>query len=87
MKLLIEKLPEDSPFKLAWNERDWPQPVEASVGVWNEIKAMRGDLWALLKDEYLPFVPVLKPSEQRVEDDQLDVMREGHDSITSLLRG
>lgn len=87
MTILIEKLPEDSPFKLAWNSRDWPQTVEASVGVWNEIKAMRGDLWALIGNEQLPFSPVLRPSEQQVEGQKLDGMRAGHDTITAQIRG
>ena len=85
--VLIKHLPEDSAFKLAFRGYDWPLEAKLATGAWNEIKAMRGDLWALIGNERLPFQPILSPSDQKAQEDKLAQTRAAHDDIMAQLRG
>jgi hypothetical protein len=90
--VLLRYLPDDSPFKVAYfrdwpDEYDWPREDHLTTGVWNEIKAMRGDLWAFLGKERLAFRPVLTPSAQREQDKKRQLQRAGHDSIIAQIGG
>lgn len=85
--LLLRYLPDDSPFKIAYRDGDWPLQDHLTTGVWNEIKAMRGDLWAFLGKERLPFRPILPPSTERAEAEKLKASRAAHDNLIAQLRG
>lgn len=84
--ILLEHLPDDSAFKMALNQ-DWPRTDQLATGMWNEIKAMRGDLWAFLGHEHLPFRPVLSPAAQRDQDTKQARYRAAHDEVIAQLRG
>jgi hypothetical protein len=84
--ILIRHLPDDSAFKLAFFD-DWPRKDYLTTGVWNEIKAMRGDLYAILDKSHMSFRPVLPPSAQREQDEKRNLMRAGHDSIIAQIGG
>jgi hypothetical protein len=84
--VILKHLPDKSPFKVAYSE-DWPLEHQLTTGVWNEIKAMRGDLWAYLGHERLPFKPVLTPSAAREKEQRLSVSRAAHDDVIAQLRG
>ncbi|MEZ0366812.1 hypothetical protein ACAG26_24365 [Mycobacterium sp. pUA109] len=83
---LINALPEDSAYKTARRE-DWGLAEQISTGVLNELKAMRGDLWALIGHERLPFKPVLTPGAQRQQRAKRDAIRAVHDDISDRLHG
>jgi hypothetical protein len=93
--LLIKRLPEDGAFKTAWNERlpedgaawNWPLLAQLTAGAWNEIKAMRGDLWAFLGQETLTYKPVLQPSAVLEQEAETKAMRDMHDETMAQLRG
>lgn len=87
MLVLIRYLPESSALKTAMREGDWPLQAHLTVGALNEIKAMRGDLWALIGHEHLPFTPVLSPSATRVRDRKRSISRAVHDDISARLHG
>jgi hypothetical protein len=85
--VLIRHLPRDSAFKLAASDYDWPLEAHLATGAWNEIKAMRGDLWALIGGDRLPFKPVLAPSTERKQQAKREVVRAMHDETMAQLRG
>lgn len=85
--VLLRYLPEDSAFKSVMREHDWPLQEHLQTGTLNEIKAMRGDLWALLGHELLPFNPVLPPSSKRARDAKRAMVRAVHDDVIAQLRG
>lgn len=84
--VILKHLPDTSPFKVAYSE-DWPLEHHLTTGVWNEIKAMRGDLWAFLGHERLAFKPVLPPSAARDVEAKRQQMRAGHDDVIAQIRG
>jgi hypothetical protein len=84
--ILIKHLPEDSAFKVAYRD-DWPLRDHLTTGVWNEIKAMRGDLWAFLGQERLTFKPVLPPSSERERAQNQAESRKAHDDVIAQLKG
>lgn len=84
--LVLKHLPDDSPFKIAYLD-DWPLEHHLTTGVWNEIKAMRADLWAFLGREHLSYKPVLPPSAERAKAEKRAVMRAVHDDVMAQLRG
>lgn len=53
----------------------------------NEIKAMRGDLWALIGHEQMAYKPILPPSSQRLEEAKRAETRAVHDQIVAQMRG
>jgi len=83
--VLLKHLPDDSAFKRAIS--DWPLQAQLSVGTWNEIKAMRGDLWAFLGHERMPFKPILSPAAIKQRREEVKRSRDLHDSIISRLKG
>jgi hypothetical protein len=90
--ILLRFLDDESPFKQAYfadfpEQYDWPRDHQLSTLTLNEIKAMRGDLWAYLGNERLTYKPVLSPSAQREVDEKRQAMRAGHDSIIAQLGG
>lgn len=85
--MLLEHLPERSAFKTACRDGDWPLLEQLVTGVMNETKAERGDLWAFLGHETLPFKPVLSPSAQQAKAEKQAQMRAAHDHIIGQLRG
>lgn len=80
----IEQLSEHSSFRLA---QDWPLECHLLTAIVNELKAMRGDLWALLGKERLPFKPLLPPSSQRMEEARRSEVRAVHDQMMAQMRG
>lgn len=85
--ILLKNLPGDSAFKTAHPEGNWTLEAEVTTGAWNEIKAMRGDLWAFLRNEALPFHPVLSPSARRQQEAKRQQMRAMHDEIVAQAGG
>jgi len=83
--VLLKHLPDDSAFKRA--AADWPLNAQLSAGMWNEIKAMRGDLWAFLGHERMPYKPVLSPAALEQKRREVKKSRELHDSIVARLKG
>ena len=90
--ILLRYLKNDSPFKEAYlrdfpEQYDWPLEDLLTTGMWNEIKAMRSDLWAFLGQEHLPFKPVLPPSAARQKTEQESAARAAHDDLIAQLGG
>lgn len=90
--VVLENLSDKSPFKKAFfrdfpDQFDWPREDHLRTGLWNEIKAMRGDLWAFLGNEQMPFKPVLPPSGRREADKQIQDARKHHDRLIAQLGG
>jgi hypothetical protein len=90
--VLLKYLDDESPFKKAYfndwpDQYDWPLEHHLTTGVWNEIKAMRGDLWAFLGNERLSFKPALPPSAARKKADEEALARAAHDDVIAQLRG
>ena len=85
--ILLEHLPEDSAFKIAYREGDWPLQSQLATGTLNEIKAMRSDLYALIGKEHFAFKPILSPSAQRAKDAKTARIRAVHDEVIAQLRG
>jgi hypothetical protein len=85
--VLIQHLPESSAFKTAYRDGDWSLQSTLTTGMWNEIKAMRGDLWAFLGHEHLSFHPVLPPSALQQQEEKRAQVRAAHDGIMAQLRG
>lgn len=85
--ILLQHLPEDSAFKVAHSDGDWPLQAQLATGAWNEIKAMRGDLWAFLGHEKLAFKPILTPSAERDQKARRAQMRAMHDEMIAQMRG
>ncbi|TDH48488.1 hypothetical protein E2F47_23515 [Mycobacterium eburneum] len=85
--VLIRYLPESSAFKTALRDGDWSLQEQLVTGALNELKAMRGDLWALIGHERLSFSPVQSPSMARAAQAKRDVLRAIHDDISDQLHG
>jgi hypothetical protein len=85
--LLIQRLPEDGAFKSACRDYDWRIDAHLTTGVWNEIKALRGDLWAFLGQESFTYKPVLPPSAVAEQEAKAQLMRDMHDDVVAQLRG
>lgn len=83
---LIKRLPHDGAFKTALSD-DWPLQAQLTTGVWNEIKAMRSDLYALIAQEKMTYKPVLPPSAQREQAEKRSKIRSAHDETLAQLRG
>jgi hypothetical protein len=86
MLLLIRNLPSDSAFQAAYRD-DWALQEQLSTGILNEIKAMRGDLWALIGHQHLPFKPVLPPGSERAQAARTRIVRTAHDELVKMMRG
>ncbi len=87
MLALIRHLPPDSAFKTACSDYDWPLQAHLATGTWNEIKAMRGDLWALIGQSRMTFKPILPPSAERAQEAKRAQIRAAHDDVIAQLRG
>lgn len=85
--MLLRGLPENSSFKTAMRGGDWTLQELLETGTLNEIKAMRGDLWALIGHERLAFNPILPPSAARARDEKRALVRAVHDELIAQLRG
>jgi hypothetical protein len=81
---LVSQLSEQSSFRLA---HDWPLQGHLMAALINEIRAMRGDLWALIGKEQMTYKPLLPPSSQRLEDAKRAETRAVHDQIVAQMRG
>ena len=67
--------------------QDWPLSDHLLAAIVNELKAMRGDLWALLGKEKMAYKPILPPSSVRLEDAKRAETRAMHDQIVAQMRG
>ena len=85
--MLIKNLPRDSAFQIAASGFDWPLEAHLAAGAWNEIQAMRGDLWALIGHERMSFKPVLPPSAERAQTEKRSQIRAAHDEVMAQLHG
>ena len=84
MLALIKHLPADGAFKTA---RDWPLSAHLATGMWNEIKALRSDIWAFIGHESLSYKPVLPPSAEHAQEEKRAQARAAHDELLAQLRG
>lgn len=80
----IAGLPDTSAFRMA---QDWPLLGHLLAGVVNEIRAMRGDLYAIHRNERMSFQMMLPPSAQRAEQAKRVKSRADHADIIARLRG
>ena len=80
----VENLSDTSSFRLA---QDWRLTDHLLAAIVNEIKAMRGDLWALLGKEQMTYKPILPPSSVRIEEAKRAETRAVHDQIVAQMRG
>lgn len=87
MLALIRHLPAAGAFKTAYNDYDWPLDAHIATGTWNEIKALRSDIWAFIGQETLAFNPVLPPSAEREQARKRADARAAHDDLIAQLRG
>lgn len=84
---LIKHLPPESAFKKAFADYDWPLLEQLVTGMWNETKAMRGDLYALIAKETWSYKPILPPSAERQQAEKRAKARSAHDDTMAQLRG
>jgi hypothetical protein len=84
---LIKRLPEDGAFKTAFNDYDWPLQAHLASGAWNEIKALRSDIWAFIGREHLSYKPILPPSAEQAQAQKRAEARAAHDDLMAQLRG
>lgn len=85
--VLVTKLPETSAFKTAAREHDWPLQAQLQTATVNEIKALRGDMWALIGHESMAFKPILSPAAEHAKAAERAHTRAVHDDINAQLRG
>ena len=85
--ILLEHLPEDSAFKTAYRDGDWPLQSQLATGALNELKAMRSDLYALIGKDHFPFKPILSPGAQQAMAAKTAEIRRSHDDVMAQLRG
>lgn len=83
----VRGLAPTSAFRTAASDYDWPLDAQLMTGMWNEVKAMRSDLYALIDKQTMPFRPVLSPSAERAERADRAEMRALHDDLIRQLRG
>lgn len=84
---LIRNLPADSAFKTAAVDYDWPLQAQLTTAVVNEVKALRGDMWAMIGHESLAFKPILPPSAERAKAEERALIRSVHDQTIAQMRG
>lgn len=87
MLALIKHLPADGAFKTACNDHDWPLLAHLVTGAWNEVKGLRGDVWAFIGHEQFSYKPVLPPSAERAQEEKRAQARAAHDELLAQLRG
>jgi hypothetical protein len=85
MWVLISKLPDDSAFKTALRD-DWNIDQHLSAAVVTELRAMRGDLWAIHRGIPFPFKPVESPKARRKRENKRAAMRSLHDHLIGMMR-
>lgn len=81
--VLLQHLPEESAFKTALRDGEWPRQDVLLAALYNELHAMRGDGYG----EGFSYRPVLSPSMERAKNEKRSIVREAHDNVIAQLRG